>query len=73
MAQHRIHIETVFAEDLLELPEGVFIRGAKVLDGSLVLIVESADDLGSVDLDAVYGSYEDEDRVHLGALEPRAS
>lgn len=71
MASHRIYIETVYAEDLLELPEGVHIRNAKVLDGNLILIVDSAEDLGSLEVDAVYGSYEGEDCVHLAEFSPR--
>ena len=71
-SHHRIYIENVFAEELLELPEGVFIREAKVEKDHLVLEVVSAEDLGGLELDALYGSSdEDENHVHLGMLEAR--
>ena len=70
--RHRIYIENVFAEELLELPEGVFIRAAHVKNGHLILDVVSAEDLGGLELDALYGSSDqDEDHVHLGMLEVR--
>jgi hypothetical protein len=74
MTQHRIYIETVFAEDLLQLPEGVHITAAALNPDrdQLVIEVESAEDLGAADLNALYGNIEeDEKQVHLGILEPR--
>ena len=72
MSRHSIHVELVFAEELLELPEGVFIKGARVADGDLILLVESKEDLGAIELNALYGNIdEDEEQVHLGMLEPR--
>jgi hypothetical protein len=71
---HFIHIENVFAEDLLQLPEGVRIHGAKVVGDELVLTVISDHHLGADDLNALYGNIEeDEKRVHLGMLEPRVA
>jgi hypothetical protein len=72
VSKHTISIETVFAEDLLQLPEGIFIRGARVADGCLVLVVDSDEDLGHDHLNALYGSIEeDERRVHFGMFEPK--
>lgn len=72
MSIHRIHIPTVIAEELLELPEGVFLHRAVVEDGRLVIDVVSEEDLGAVELDALYGNEdEDETTVHFGMFQPR--
>jgi len=67
---HKIHIETVFATDLLQLPVGVEIKEAGVIGDDLVLTVVSDHNLGEYKLTAIFGSIDDEDRVHLGMLEP---
>jgi hypothetical protein len=72
MSKHTITIESVFAEDLLELPSGVYLRGARVLDGNLILVVDSDEDLGHPNLTAVYGNIEeDEKQVHFAGFEPK--
>ena len=54
MSRHCIYIDISLAEELVDLPEGVFIRGARVVDGDLVLVVDSTEDLGAIEVDAVY-------------------
>jgi hypothetical protein len=72
MSNHRVFIESVYAEELLELPEGVFLRGASVQDGHLVLEVSSEEDLGGADVDALYGNLsEDEKDIHFGMFQAR--
>lgn len=72
MSMHRVHIPTVIAEDRLELPSGVYIIGASVVAGELVLKVAASEDLGAPDVDALYGNIEeDEKTVHFGMFEAR--
>jgi hypothetical protein len=72
VSDHLIHIETVHAEHLLDLPRGVFIVDADVVDSKLVLGVASASDLGSTELLASYGNIEEESsQLFLGQLVPK--
>ena len=72
MAQHRIYIPTVHAEHMLELPSGVHLLNAFVENGELILSVASDEDLGSLEVNALYGNVEeDEERIHFGMFEPR--
>lgn len=69
---HRVHIERIFAEEMLDLPADVHITGATFEDGRLILDVISPEDLGALDVNALYGNIEeDEKQVHFGMFEPR--
>lgn len=70
MSRHRIHIELATAEHLLDLPAGTDIVGALTTEKSLVVIVDSEKDLGTHDLDTLYGLDEEKDAFILGMLEP---
>lgn len=72
MANHRMFVPVVIAEDLLQLPEGTHIKKAEVVKGELVLDIASEEDLGSAEVNALYGNIEeDEKRIHFGMFEAR--
>ena len=73
MSTHRVFIPTVHAEHMLELPDGVHLTAAWVENGELVLGVASEEDLGSTEVNALYGnSEEDEKTIHFGMFVDRS-
>lgn len=72
MTMHRVFIPSVVAESRLELPDSLHIVDAAVENGELVLEVASSEDLGSEEVNALYGNIDEDDtEVHFGMFEKR--
>lgn len=67
---HSIHVDPAYALEMLQLdPSVMVLKHASIANGDLVILVESEEDLGASNLDALYGNKEEESsKIELGML-----